>query len=70
MQTLTRRLDPQGRVGSVEGYKNARVRDLALDNSPEPLNGTSSNGLSPSRNVEGHSTHVLGDFDDYGPLIP
>jgi len=59
MQTLTRRLT-QSRVSGVEGYKNARVRDLALDNSPEPLNGTvaRNGGLSLPCNVEGHSTRT------------
>ena len=71
MQTLTRRLDPQGRVSGVEGYKNGRLGDLDLPSSPEPLNGTivGNNDLSLPRNVEGHSTltggPVIGEFQSY-----
>jgi len=51
---LTRRLGGS-RVSGVEGYKNAEARDLASDNSPEPLNGMDGRetSLSLSRNVEG-----------------
>lgn len=56
-QELTRRLDV-GRVSGVEGYKNVGVRDLAPNNSAEPLNAMNSQRtvLSPACNVEGHST--------------
>jgi len=55
---LTRELGSESQVSGVGGYKNARVRDLALDNSPEPLNGMDGQktNLSPHRNLEGHST--------------
>jgi len=57
MQTLTRRLG-ESRVSGVADYKNARVRDLALDNSAEPLNAIAglAASLSPLCNVEGRST--------------
>lgn len=57
MQGLTRRLC-ESEVSGVEGYKNARVRDLALDNSAEPLNATIGHAasLSLACSVEGHVT--------------
>jgi len=57
MQTVTRRLG-ESRVSGVADYKNARVRDLALDNSAEPLNATVDRkaSLSLPCNVEGRST--------------
>ncbi len=61
MRTLTRKLGCASiQVSGVEGHKNARVRDLALDNSPEPLNGTASipSGLILPCSVEGHSTQT------------
>ncbi len=81
MQTLTRRLECASiQVSGVEGYKNAGVRDLAPDNSSEPLNGTvTPNGnLSLPCNVEGHSTwtgkSVIGRVPvvsaDGKPLMP
>ena len=80
MQTLTRRLGSRSRVSGVDGYKNARVRDLALDNSLEPLNSavTKNGSLSLPCNVEGHSTQtgepVIGRVPvvsaDGTPLMP
>jgi len=59
-QELTRGLGSQGRVSGVGDYKNARVRDLALDNSLEPLNSMDGRktSLSPHRNLEGHETQT------------
>jgi hypothetical protein len=78
-QKLTRGLG-ESRVSGVGDYKNASVRDLALDNSAEPLNATAglSTSLSLHRNLEGHSTRtgepVIGRVPvvsaDGKPLMP
>ena len=59
-QQLTRGLGSQSRANGVGDYKNARVRDLALDNSAEPLNATANRkaSLSLQCNLEGHETQT------------
>jgi len=58
-QELTRGLGFR-RASGVGDYKNARVRDLALDNSAEPFNAADglTTILSLHRNLEGHSTQT------------
>lgn len=78
-QELTSRLGSESRVSGLEGYKNARVRDLALDNSAEPLNAMAvEDSLSLPYIDEGHSTQtgetVIGRIPvvsaDDTPLMP
>ena len=68
MQALTRWLGVS-RVSGVKGYKHDRIRDLVLSSAPESLNGTSSNGLSPSCSVEGHEILTGGPVIGKVPVI-